>query len=612
MNKRLVLLVSLFLLQFSPMPARADVAVPAMFSDHAVLQRDMMVPVWGTASAGEGVTVFFAEQEKSTTANGNGDWMVLLDPMPAIAQPQSMTITGNDSFITLENLLVGEVWVGSGQSNMQRPLSDDCDAANAIADAGNYPNMRFFNVTASGNNVANTLWEVSDANSAPAMSAVHFYFGRHLMQEEPDVPVGLITSAVGATAIERWATCAGSGSLYTGQIVPLQPFAIRGATWYQGEWDSRSANDAGKYYWQLPCLIDEWRSDWGQPSFPFYVVQMPKMGLQSIHIVRDAELQAALADPKVEIIVTIDQPGRDVHPPCKDPFGQRLAKLALKLEYPVDLVARSPLPDAAASHVGDGTINVVFDHVAEGLGFSDEGPLAEWEVSDAGGNWYAANAVIFGDDTVIVSSPMVSDPVSARYAYSTDPAANNLVNSAGLPASPIREVTPDPGAGFCGDAECGPGEDPCNCVEDCGPPPGIESICDDGLDEDCDTDIDCDDADCFDDPACAFCGDGSCDPGEDACGCSDDCGVPPANESLCFDGIDEDCDGSTDCADPDCAAEPACPSFCGNDICEPSEDCNSCPGDCDSRTTGKPSNRYCCGNGILEGPEGDGRCDGNT
>jgi sialate O-acetylesterase len=100
-------------------------------------------------------------------------------------------------------------------------------------------------------------------------SAVHFYFGRHLMQVQPDVPVGLITSAVGATAIERWATCAGSGSLYTGQIVPLQPYGIRGATWYQGEWDSRSAGDAEKYYWQLPCLIDEWRSDWGNRHFRF-------------------------------------------------------------------------------------------------------------------------------------------------------------------------------------------------------------------------------------------------------------------------------------------------------------------------------------------------------
>jgi sialate O-acetylesterase len=581
-----------------------------MFSDYAVLQRDMLVPVWGTASPGEGVTVQFALQQKITTASGNGDWMVLLDPMPASTSPQAMTITGNN-VITINDILVGEVWLGSGQSNMQRPLSDDCGAASAIDDAVNYPYMRFFNVTASGNNVANTVWEVSDANSAPSMSAVHFYFGRHLMTMQPDVPVGLITSAVGATAIERWAVCAGSGSLYTGQIAPLQPYGIKGATWYQGEWDSRSANDAQKYYWQLPCLIEEWRNDWGQGLFPFYVVQMPKMGLKSIHIVRDAELQATLADPQVEMIVTIDQPGRDVHPPCKDPFGQRLADLALKLEYGEDLVARSPLYDAAASYVGDGSINVVFDHVAGGLGLSGGAFLAEWEIADADGSWFAADAMISGSDTVTVSSPMTSNPVSARYAYSGDPAANNLVNSAGLPASPIREVTPDPNAGFCGDSVCGPEEDSCNCADDCGAPPGSEEICNDGLDDDCDSDIDCDDADCLDVPACPFCGNGVCDPGEDPCSCSDDCGAPPASETDCSDGLDDDCDGFTDCADDNCSADPSCPADCGNDICEPPENCDSCPNDCDSVTTGKPTNRYCCGNGELEGPEGDGRCDGN-
>ena len=610
MNKRLAIPILFSLMQIFLMPAWADVTVPAMFSDHAVLQRDMMVPVWGTASAGEGVTVRFAGQEKSTTANSSGDWMVLLDPMVANASPESMQIEGNN-LVVIDDILVGEVWLGSGQSNMQRPLSDDCGATAAIGDAVNYPIMRFFNVTASGGNVANSVWEVSDANSAPSMSAVHFYFGRHLLNIQPDVPVGLITSAVGATAIERWATCAGSGSLYTGQVAPLQPYGINGATWYQGEWDSRSVNDAEKYYWQLPCLINEWRSDWSQGPFPFYVVQMPKMGLKSIHIVRDAELQAALADPQVEMIVTIDQPGRDVHPACKDPFGQRLAMLALRLEYGLDLVARSPLHDAAASYVGDGTINVVFDHVAEGLQSSGGALLAEWEIADADGNWFAADAVISGSDTVIVSSAMTSNPVSARYAYSGNPAANDLVNSGGLPASPIREVTPDPNAGFCGDLDCGPGEDRCNCADDCGSPPGSELICNDGMDDDCDSDIDCDDADCLEDPACPFCGDASCDPGENQCGCADDCGTPPGIETECSGGFDNDCDGYTDCDDDDCTADPFCHSACGDGICGLPEDCNSCPGDCDSVTKGKPANRYCCGNGILEGPEGDGRCDGN-
>ncbi len=533
--------------------ACADVSLPAMFSDHAVLQRGMAVPVWGTASTGESVTVSFNGQSKTTTADGNGDWLIHLEPMEASTSPVTMVITGNNR-ITLTGIQVGEVWVGSGQSNMQRPLSDDCEAAAAIADAGNY-NMRFFNVTANGGNVSNTAWQVSDATTAAAMSAVHFYFGRHLAQEMPDVPIGLITSAVGATAIEKWATCAGSGSLYTGQIVPLQPYGIRGTTWYQGEWDARGRQDSSKYYWQLPCLINEWRTDWSQGNFPFYVVQMPKMGINSIHIIRDAELQTTLDDSQVEMIVTIDQPGRDVHPPCKDPFGVRLAMLARKLIYGHDIVARSPLYNAEASYVIDNRIGVVFDNVAAGLQ-SSGGDLAEWEVAGLSGSYVSADAVIVGTDTVEVSSPSVSSPVYAKYAFSVNPAANNLINSAGLPASPVREVRP-----------------------------GTEG---------------------------PFCGNGNCDPDEDRCGCSTDCGTPPSIEAFCNDGIDEDCDGLTDCNDADCSSGPVCTNDCGNGSCDSDEDCNSCSADCDGNTKGKPTFRYCCGNGVVEFDEVEGGlCDGN-
>jgi sialate O-acetylesterase len=497
-QKRLTLtnLITCVLAIFLVGTTSADVTVPTLFSDHAVLQRDMPVPVWGTASPGEPVTVTFDGQSKSTTADDNGKWIIHLDPMSASSGPHDMVITGNN-VTTRTGMQVGEVWVGSGQSNMQRPLSDDCDSTAAIADADSY-NIRFFNVTANGGNVSTTVWQESGATSAPAMSAVHFYFGRHLARKMPGVPIGLIASAVGATAIERWATCAGSGKLYTGQIAPLQPYAIKGATWYQGEWDARGAQDSSKYYWQLPCLIEEWRTDWSQGAFPFYVVQMPKMGISNIHIVRDAELQTTLDNEKVEMIVTIDQPGNDVHPPCKDPFGIRLAMLARKLEYGQDLVARSPVYNASASYVNGDIIRVVFDNVADGLcsnvadGLcSMSVPLAEWEIADSSGSYVAANAVITSPNMVDVSSPFVSSPVSARYAFSTNPAANNLVNSKNLPASPIREVAPGAAVPICGDSNCDPGEDPCSCAGDCGAPPPTEMACNDDVDEDCDGGADC-------------------------------------------------------------------------------------------------------------------------
>jgi len=481
--------------------AQADVSVPTMFSDHAVLQRNMPVPVWGTASPGELVTVDFDVQSKSTTADAAGNWMVYLDPMPASSAPGALSITGNNA-IVVNDVQVGEVWIGSGQSNMQRPLSGDLDATHAIADAPNH-NLRFFNVTANGGNVSNTRWEVSDETSASAMSAVHFYFGRHLAEELHDVPIGLITSAVSATAIERWATCAGSGKLYNGQIVPLQPYAIKGATWYQGEWDARGEQDASKYYWQLPCLIAEWRTDWGQGDFPFYVVQMPKMGISSIHIIRDAELQTALDDPEVEMIVTIDQEGSDVHPLSKEPFGVRLAKLALKFAYGQDIVARSPFYNPASSYVDGDTIRVVFDHVADGLQALG-GPLAEWEIADSSGNYVAAEAVVAPADnnTVEVRSPSVPNPVYVRYAFSTNPVGNNLFNSAGLPASPFRELAPGAVDPVCGDMSCDAGEDDCSCPGDCGEHPLTETNCANEVDDDCDNAVDCEDSDCDGDLAC--------------------------------------------------------------------------------------------------------------
>ncbi|MDB4442515.1 hypothetical protein N9219_03745, partial [bacterium] len=263
--------------------------------------------------------------------------------------------------------------------------------------------------------------------------------------------------------------------------------------------------------------------------------------------------------------------------PCKELFGVRLALLARKFEYGHSIDARSPFYSAAASYVSDDTIRVVFDDVAGGLQSSGV-PLAEWEIAGSDGSYVAADAVIVGTDTVEVSSPSVSDPVSARYAFSPNPAANNLINSAGLPASPIREVKTGHGGPVCGDGNCDPGEDQCNCESDCGAPLAIETNCSDGIDEDCDTDTDCDDADCLGDPACRYCGDATCDLNEDQCSCADDCGTPPSTEISCIDGDDNDCDTDIDCNDSDCSSDPACNCKPKGEWCSNNEEC--CSNDC--------------------------------
>lgn len=429
--------------------AHADVTLPGLFTDHAIVQRYMPVPVWGTAAPGESVEVSFNGQTVSTIADGDGNWMVTLAPMPASTSPLAMTVTGNN-VLQVQHVQIGEVWLGSGQSNMNRTISTDAERDIAIADAPGL-NLAFFNV-ASGS-PAGTIWQDSNEVTADTMSAVMFWFGRRLAQELPDIPVGLIHSSVSATAIERWSTAAGSGGLYREQIVPLQPYALQGALWYQGEWDTRNIKDAGNYYWQLPALIDEWRADWGQGDFPFYVVQMPRMGLSQVHVVRDAELQTAIDKPGVEITVNLDYPEIDVHPSRKEPFGRRLADIALKNVHLQPLQAFGPVYDAVQSFVAGNEVYVSFDHLGGGL-VSGGGALAEWEIAGPDGNYVDADAVIVGDH-VVVSGSGVSNPASVRYAFAPAPANPNLFNSAGLPASPIRELiltsepdtappTPDP------------------------------------------------------------------------------------------------------------------------------------------------------------------------
>jgi len=169
-------------------------------------------------------------------------------------------------------------------------------------------------------------------------------------------------------------------------------------------------------------------------------------------------------------------------------------------------------------------------------------------------------------------------------------------------------------APVCGDMTCNGTEDQCSCAGDCGTPPGVEALCTDGVDEDCDGNVDCDDSDCSADAACAtpFCGDLNCDAGEDSCSCPGDCGAPPSTETMmCTGGADEDCDGDVDCADADCGADAACSTTCGNGTCDAGEDCSSCS-DCAGVTSGRPTNRYCCGDGTAQSAEGDGSiCDGN-
>jgi sialate O-acetylesterase len=428
----------------APGPQQAPgsaLTVPTMFSDNAVLQRGMAVPVFGTAAPGTNVTVTFNDQQKSTNASPDGKWQVELDPMTTLATPGDMVITSGAERIVRAGIQVGEVWFGSGQSNMARDLTWDTDYASAVASAGAY-NLRLFNISASGT-PASTVWQVSNSTTAAGFSATLFFFGRYLAQQMPGVPIGLMTAARSATSIDTWSTAVGSGGNYLAMVKPVQPYAIRGVSWYQGEWDAKSAGDAEGYYAELPMLINEWRMDWGEGSFPFYIVQMPRLGISQVHIVRDAELRTAMTVPNTAISIHIDYPEVNVHPPAKESFGRRQAYLALRNIYGFDIEESGPIANIGLSSVKGNQVVVGFDHVGGGL-TTGGSPLAQWQLaSSPGGGYVQATAHIAGS-TVVVSSSSVPNPACVRYAFAAAPADHTtfLYNLEGMGASPIREMCP--------------------------------------------------------------------------------------------------------------------------------------------------------------------------
>ncbi len=419
----------------------AAVKPNGLFSDNAVLQQGMRLPVWGTADTGEKVMVEFQGQKASTTASA-GMWMVHLNPLKA-GGPFTMKINDQE----IKNLLVGEVWVCSGQSNMGFTL-DRADNAQEAIGASKDPMLRLYTVPR-----ANKLqelpkaWKESSAESAPAFSAVAYFFGKHLRQALK-VPVGLINTSVGGTPIEQWTSShalksvpgapsgARSSNLYNGMVAPLIPYGIKGAIWYQGE-----ANDSRAYAYRtlLPTMIEDWRKAWGQGDFPFLIVQLAPFGKVkrlpgSWPELREAQLLTVQKAPKTGMAVIADIGTEDnIHPTIKEPVGERLTLAARAIAYGEKIPYSGPI---YKSMKVDGNKAVLsFDHVNGGL-VAKGGTLTGFTICGDGNKFVSAQAEIVGKN-VIVTSPEVSKPVSVRYGWS-DWMVVNLWNKAGLPASPFR------------------------------------------------------------------------------------------------------------------------------------------------------------------------------
>jgi sialate O-acetylesterase len=428
--------------------AHADVKLPSVLGSHMVLQRDKPIPVWGTADPGEEVTVKLGESSEKTKADDNGRWKVTLAARKANAEPQRMTVLGKNT-IELEDLLIGEVWVGSGQSNMEWSLTQSGDPKTHIA-AANHPQIRLFHVPKVQNpkpaDDVKAAWKVCSPQTVPQFSAVLYHFGVRL-HKELGVPVGLINSSWGGSPIEPWTvTEKTSGGMYNGMIAPLLPFSIRGVIWYQGE---SNVGNGLQYRAKKEALISGWRRVWGGgEDFPFYFVQIApcaRYTVGALPLLWEAQV-ASLKIKNTGMVVTtdlVDDVG-DIHPKNKKDVGDRLALWALAKDYgKKDLVYSGPL-FKAISVEGDKVV-VKFAHTAGGLKSRDGKPLTDFEIAGADGKYVPAEATIEGE-TVVVKASGVEKPTQVRYGW-RNMAMPNLANKEGLPASPFRSENWQGGTG---------------------------------------------------------------------------------------------------------------------------------------------------------------------
>ncbi len=418
----------------------ADIRLPAIINSHMVLQRDKPISIWGWAEPGEAVTVCLDDNTSATKADEDGAWHIKLNPLKADGETHRLIVRGNNT-IELEDILVGEVWVGSGQSNMAWPMSATHDGKQSIATA-KHSAIRLFHIPdvqiKEPNNDVKAEWKPSTPASVQQFSEVLYYFGKKL-HEELNVPVGLINSSRNGSFIAQWTiTDERSGDLYNEMIAPLQPLAIRGAIWYQGE-TNVLMKDGFRYYDKMEALIRGWRRTWKQ-KIPFYYVQIAPWsgdyGVGQLPALWEAQV-ASLKIPGTGMVVTTDlvEDITSIHSSNKSAVGHRLARWALAKTYRKEgLVYSGPL--YKSMQIEGDRIRIWFAHADGGLDSSDGKPLTEFKIASADNRFVKAQADIVGE-TLVVHADEVAEPVHVSFGWRNN-ASPNLINKTGLPASPFR------------------------------------------------------------------------------------------------------------------------------------------------------------------------------
>lgn len=488
-------------------PLSADVIPSVLFSDNAVLQRDKPIAVFGRADPGETVTVGFKGQQVSGQTDAQGRWQLTLNPLPADATPASLTIAGKNT-IVLNNIVVGDVWVCAGQSNMSWSVRTALNPEQEIAASEN-PLIRHIKIPQIAASTPQTslpkaLWQVASPSTTGEFSAPGYFMARAL-QKELEIPIGLLNISYGGTLIEAWMSpqaiaqnpqqkgvmaqwkrvsdayparhvayekaiaqwradrAAGKpvgrsprapegpgsrqepSSLYNAMVAPVLPYGIAGIIWYQGE---ANAPRHTEYADLIRGLIRQWRADFMQGDVPFYYVELAnnnRLGDKSgYQWAYQREAQRAALKEPNTAYVTAIDIGQSDNAHFKDKQSLGQRLAWCALKHHYGQSIEASGPQFEGADFAQGEARVRFSH-AEGLHLGEGIP--SFELAGGDGVFYPGQATVQGE-SVIVKSAQVPTPTTVRYCFRTDPSGWAILrNNAGLPASPLRTDTyPEPAA----------------------------------------------------------------------------------------------------------------------------------------------------------------------
>ncbi|MBB5440741.1 sialate O-acetylesterase [Pedobacter sp. AK017] len=441
----------------------SKVTLPAIISSGMVLQQQSNVALWGKAKAGSKVTITTSWNQKAylATTTKDGSWKLSV-PTPKAGGPYTITFNDGEKLV-LNDILIGEVWLCSGQSNMEMPVkgfgNQPITNSNELLTDADEPGVRLFriekNMSRTPLTELNAKWEHSNSETTGQFSAVGYQFAR-MLQQKLKVPVGIIQSAYGGTIIEAWMdkkSFAGFTDvkipadtvkmiknepfvLFNAMINPIVGFNIKGALWYQGEnnWFTPDTYDK-----KMEAMVKEWRSIWGCGDFSFYYVQLAPNaypnGKDKLPVIYEKQAKAMQLIPNSGMAVSVDAGSQTtIHPPDKTIISKRLLYWALNKTYGKKGVAYSG-PVYQSLKISDNKAIVSFSEIPIGLTAYNK-PLISFEIAGADQVFHPAAATISGK-TVVVQSDEVKSPVAVRYAFK-DRAEGNLYNAEGLPAAPFR------------------------------------------------------------------------------------------------------------------------------------------------------------------------------